>query len=1042
MEIVRCELFRVTRNANAEKSEEDADDLLALIESELQERRFAPIVRLEVMPGMDPAHRGRLAAELGLDEAQDVFEVDGDARRCATCFEIAALPRPELKDPPHHPIDHPLLQTERSIFHIIRDAGSILLQHPYEAFASSLERFLKEAAEDPKVRAIKMTLYRTASESSIIEHLIAAAPQRQAGGGGRRAQGALRRGGQHPARRAAWRRPASTSPTASSGLKTHAKVILVVRQDYNGLQRYVHVGTGNYHPVTSRLYADLGLLTADETIGTDATELFNYLTTGFTPKRRLPQAARRAQEPQGGAAREDPPRDPRSTPRAGGGLIRFKMNALEDADIARALYEASRAGRARRPDRARLLPRAPRPAGPLGDDPGDLHRRALPRARPHLLLPQRRRRGVLHRLRRRDEAQPGVPRRGPRAGGVAGAARRAQGAARRPVERPAQRLGDARRRHLRPAPAAGQAARREPGSQETLIRLAEKRLKTATRLRKRTSLTPGQAEPALEPMPSFLLPAGLERRRPARAAGAARRRSSAGAPRHEPPHLPRHLRLAPAPGGLVARARRRTARAAGCACARSAAGRRSPTSAGPAVRFARELPAGALRDAARAGARPARAARRSPRPSVDRDPDRRAAPRRARDDAARARETTLVGPPGDDAGAAAAPACSTVPAGPRAAAVRALCAAWPDCEPAPADRVAAAARAARARRRATTRARSGSRSTGALPARDAARALLLHLLGTLEANLPGVRADLDPEFLHDLRVAVRRTRSALGQIKGVLPPATARALRPRVRLAAGGDRARARPGRLRARSSPRSARCCRRAAAPQPRPARRACSSAGGASAHAELARALDAPRFARLLADWRAFLLQPTPEAPARRPERAAARAPQRGRGAHRQAATGARCARARAIGDASPAADLHELRKTCKKLRYLVEFFHSLLDREAADAAIESLKGLQDTLGRLPGPPGPGRRAARVRPRTGAGGQGAAAGLPRAGDARRAAARAAGAGARRVRRRFGAFSRRSGRKQLEAAARQPRRKPAPRPRPTPRHGREVRHG
>ena len=243
------------------------------------------------------------------------------------------------------------------------------------------------------------------------------------------------------------------------GLKTHAKITLVVRQDYNGLQRYVHVGTGNYHPVTSRLYADLGLLTADETIGTDATELFNYLTTGFTPEARATASCSWRPRASSAALLEKIRREIRAHAKTGGGLIRFKMNALEDADIARALYEASRAGVVVElivRDSCRVRPGR---AGHLGDDPRDLDRRALPRARPRLLLPQRRRGGVLHRLRRRDEAQPGIPRRGPRAGGVPAAARRAQGAARRPVERPPQRLGDARRRH-----ATSSASRRASGA--------------------------------------------------------------------------------------------------------------------------------------------------------------------------------------------------------------------------------------------------------------------------------------------------------------------------------------------------------------------------------------------------------------------------------------------------------------------------------------------------------------------------------------------------------------------------------------------------
>jgi polyphosphate kinase len=174
MHVVSCEFFRVTRNSNTEKNEEQADDLLSMIESELQDRKFAPIVRLEIMKGMDAGHRGMLAAELALDETADVFEQDG-MMAMRDLFEIASLEYPELHDPPHHPVDHPQFLSPRNIFHIIRDAGSILLHHPYESFSTSVERFLLEAGDDPKVRAIKMTLYRTSTASRIIDHLIHAA---------------------------------------------------------------------------------------------------------------------------------------------------------------------------------------------------------------------------------------------------------------------------------------------------------------------------------------------------------------------------------------------------------------------------------------------------------------------------------------------------------------------------------------------------------------------------------------------------------------------------------------------------------------------------------------------------------------------------------------------------------------------------------------------------------------------------------------------------------------------------------------------------
>jgi polyphosphate kinase len=344
IEVSSCELFRVTRNANTERDEEDADDLLALIETELRDRRFAPIVRLEVMQGMDPVHRGMLAAELGLDERADVFEVDGGILAMRDLMELAALDVPALHDPPHRPADHPRLQEPRNIFHIIRDAGSILLFHPYESFATSVERFLREASTDPKVRAIKMSLYRTSADARVIGYLCDAA-----------------RNGKQVAvvveLKARFDEEANIHFAARLeqfgihvvygvvGLKTHCKVIQVVRQDYNGLRRYAHIGTGNYHPGTARLYADFGLLTADDAIGRDLTELFNFLTTGYRPRRKygkiLPAPAFLKQALLDRIERE---MSLQSQDSVRGGLIQFKANALEDADITRALYRAARAG--------------------------------------------------------------------------------------------------------------------------------------------------------------------------------------------------------------------------------------------------------------------------------------------------------------------------------------------------------------------------------------------------------------------------------------------------------------------------------------------------------------------------------------------------------------------------------------------------------------------------------------------------------------------------------------------------------------------------
>jgi polyphosphate kinase len=337
-----CEFFRVTRNANTERDEDEADDLLALIESELRDRRFAPIVRMEAVAGMLPAHRGMLAAELGLDERDDVFEIDDGMLAMRDLMELTAVDNPALHDPPHHPADHARLASTRSIFHVIREAGSILLMHPYESFPTSVGRFLREASEDPKVRAIKMTLYRTSGDSEVIGYLCDAA-----------------RNGKQVAvvveLKARFDEAANIHFAEQLeeygihvtygvvGLKTHCKVILVVRQDYNGLRRYSHIGTGNYHAGTARLYADFGLLTNDDAVGADLTQLFNFLTTGYragrTFKKILPAPALLKK-----ALLERIDREIRLHRAGTPGLIQMKMNALEDVDITRALYRAGQAG--------------------------------------------------------------------------------------------------------------------------------------------------------------------------------------------------------------------------------------------------------------------------------------------------------------------------------------------------------------------------------------------------------------------------------------------------------------------------------------------------------------------------------------------------------------------------------------------------------------------------------------------------------------------------------------------------------------------------
>src|SRR3954469_2310409 len=200
-------------------------------------------------------------------------------------MEIATLDIPELRDTPHAPGQAAHLLTEGNIFHAIRDVSNMMVHHPYESFQESVERFLREASDDPKVRAIKMTLYRTSKDSEVIRHLVRAAKN------GKQVAVVLelkaRFDEEANIKWATRMERAGIHVTYGVvGLKTHTKIVLVVRHDYDGLRRYAHVATGNYHSGTARLYTDVGLFTCDDGIGRDLTELFNYLTTGYKPRRK------------------------------------------------------------------------------------------------------------------------------------------------------------------------------------------------------------------------------------------------------------------------------------------------------------------------------------------------------------------------------------------------------------------------------------------------------------------------------------------------------------------------------------------------------------------------------------------------------------------------------------------------------------------------------------------------------------------------------------------------------------------------------------
>ena len=341
MRVDDCEFFRVTRNASTDLDEEAADDLLARIETGLRQRRLASVVRMEVSSQMSETHRGMLAAELGLNEDTDVFAVEG-MLGMRDVMELASMDLPALHDVPHHPVDHPKLIGEGSIFHFVRESRDTLLFHPYESYSTSVERLLREASQDPKVRAIKMTLYRTAEDSQTLRYLIDAARN------GKQVAVVLELQARFDeAANIRWANRLGSFGIHVTygvvGLKTHCKAILVVRQDYYGIKRYVHIGTGNYNSDTARLYSDVGLLTCDDQIGEDLTELFNYLTTGYKPnrgyKKLLPSPKMFKRGLLDRITREielHRPDDP--------GLIQIKANALEDPEVIRALYRAAAAG--------------------------------------------------------------------------------------------------------------------------------------------------------------------------------------------------------------------------------------------------------------------------------------------------------------------------------------------------------------------------------------------------------------------------------------------------------------------------------------------------------------------------------------------------------------------------------------------------------------------------------------------------------------------------------------------------------------------------
>ena len=342
MEILRHDSFRVTRDADFTVSDE-ADDLLQAVEDELRRRRFGEVVRLELSSTMDPDLRELLIESLGIEEVQ-VIDVDG-LLDMTDLWEIHGIDgHRELRDEPWVPVSRPAFSApddgRPDVFAAMRNSD-LLVHHPYDSFASSVERFVQQAVADPDVLAIKMTVYRTSDDSALVPSLIEAAER------GKQAVCLVELKARFEERtNIGWARALEESGAhvvhGLPGLKTHAKALFVVRREGQGVRYYVHIGTGNYHAKTARLYEDFGLLTCDRELAADVADLFNTLTgAARSPSYRKAIVApehlrdRLISEIEKTVAAHEAGEDT---------WIAMKMNSLVDARYIRALYKASQAG--------------------------------------------------------------------------------------------------------------------------------------------------------------------------------------------------------------------------------------------------------------------------------------------------------------------------------------------------------------------------------------------------------------------------------------------------------------------------------------------------------------------------------------------------------------------------------------------------------------------------------------------------------------------------------------------------------------------------
>jgi polyphosphate kinase len=344
MEVQEHFTFRVTRNEDLEVEEDDAENLLAALEKELTRRRFGPPVRLEVDETMDDHVLDMLVRELGVSDSE-VYRIPAplDLRGLNL---VADLERSDLRYEPFRGMSHPDLSPAESakaadVLAVVRDKD-VLLQHPYDSFATSVQAFIEQAATDPHVLAIKQTLYRTSGDSPIIDALIDAAES------GKQVLAIVEIKARFDEQNnISWARKLEHAGVhvvyGIVGLKTHAKLCMVVRQEADGsLRRYSHIGTGNYNPKTARLYEDFGLLTSDAQVGDDLSRLFNQLS-GFAPRSKFKRLLVAPRSVRTGLVERIEAEIAHA--KAGrGGLVQFKVNSIVDEQVIDALYRASQAG--------------------------------------------------------------------------------------------------------------------------------------------------------------------------------------------------------------------------------------------------------------------------------------------------------------------------------------------------------------------------------------------------------------------------------------------------------------------------------------------------------------------------------------------------------------------------------------------------------------------------------------------------------------------------------------------------------------------------